>query len=116
MTKVEAFYEGDTFKCSIHGHAGYANIGEDIVCSSVSILSFSLLEYLAQAEDRGLVSNLSMYTDEEAGCIDITCNVNDEKTLEAIRFSMIGFEILDNNFNKYVNYSPIGRDSDKITY
>ncbi len=40
---IEAVYDGDALTLTVRGHAGYAPIGEDIVCAGVSTLVYTLI-------------------------------------------------------------------------
>ena len=46
MTKVTYFTTDDEISVTIDGHAGYAKVGSDIVCSAISMLGQTLLAYL----------------------------------------------------------------------
>ncbi len=45
MIKVTLFKTGDNFikKFTVEGHAGYAPLGSDIVCSAVSALAYTVI-------------------------------------------------------------------------
>ena len=51
-----------TVEVSVKGHADYSP-GNDIVCAGISTLSYTLLNYIRQAEKEHLVSDYS-YTEE----------------------------------------------------
>ncbi|WDV44677.1 ribosomal-processing cysteine protease Prp [Clostridiaceae bacterium M8S5] len=50
MIKIEVFLNslGDIRKYKASGHAGYDEIGKDIVCASISILSYTALNSLIE--------------------------------------------------------------------
>lgn len=52
MTKVTYYEENDEISIKIKGHAGYAAIGSDIVCSAISTLGQTLLAYLNVDNDK----------------------------------------------------------------
>lgn len=62
MTTVRIRISKLTVEVSVKGHADY-NPGNDIVCAGISTLSYTLLNYLRQAEKEHLVSDYS-YTEE----------------------------------------------------
>ena len=47
MTDVSFVKYRDTYIFQCSGHTGYAAAGEDILCSAVSVLCYTLREYLA---------------------------------------------------------------------
>ena len=46
MTKVTYYEDNNEISLKIKGHAGYAEMGSDIVCSAISTLGQTLLAYL----------------------------------------------------------------------
>lgn len=59
MTRVDIGRDGNWCDIRIRGHAGYATDGEDIVCAAVSVLGFTLMQCLRDAEDAGIIRGLS---------------------------------------------------------
>lgn len=49
MIRVNYFRNGNSYKLSVKGHAGYAMHGNDIVCAGVSSIAYALLGYLHHA-------------------------------------------------------------------
>lgn len=43
----------DRLRMEANGHAGFAPIGQDIVCAGISALSFAAAEYLGQMREQG---------------------------------------------------------------
>ena len=112
MTEIEALYEENEFYLTIKGHADYAEYGKDIVCSSVSILAFSLQKYLADHEDE--LERLCI--DGDDGVMVFSCKIDDyhEHDLrQGIMAIVGGFEILSKNYEKNVHFSPKGNIFDK---
>jgi len=108
MTKIEWDLKNGFFELSIVGHAGYGEYGKDIVCSAVSILSFSLYEYLERSQKEGQVKRLTF--DGADGMMFITAKLEDEKILEGIKSILIGFEEISKNYKKNVHFSPKGKE------
>lgn len=77
---------------TLEGHAGYAEIGKDIVCSAVSILIYTLLQY---ADDKGIKCRYTL--DNGSAEIHITDSCRD--------FMITGFRLLE---EAYPNYIAIG--------
>ena len=105
MTEIEALFDSNEFYLTIKGHADYAEYGKDIVCSSVSILAFSLQKYLADHEDDG-----------DDGVMVFSCKIDDyhEHDLrQGIMAIVGGFEILSKNYEKNIHFSPKGNIFDK---
>lgn len=108
MTTIDFSICDNYVEISVIGHSGYGVSGNDIVCSAVSILTFSLYSYLTSASDRKYVDQLEVKMDEA----DITLKffVIDNSVYEAVMQTLLGFELLEENYGKYVHYSPKGRE------
>ena len=52
MVKITHFInvEDMTIRLEVNGHAGYAEVGKDIVCSAVSILTYTLAHIFTEME------------------------------------------------------------------
>ncbi len=48
---IEIKYNAEALEVEIKGHAGYADMGKDIVCSAVSCLFYTLAETLEKSSD-----------------------------------------------------------------
>lgn len=66
MITVEKYYNGCDELCGFHmnGHAGFADAGEDIVCSAVSALVFNAINSMESFTDDHIV-----YTAKEDGAV-----------------------------------------------
>lgn len=60
MTTVCFSRKGNVYEFFVRGHAGYAQPGrEDIVCAAVSVLGYTLLQALREAEKAGVIRCLT---------------------------------------------------------
>lgn len=85
---------------SVTGHAGYAEIGKDIVCSAISVLSYSLLKYLHEAENENRVGILEETIEE--GNVTVVIEINDPTVMEGIKAVTGGYELLSDNYPDYI--------------
>lgn len=106
MTKITSRLLEDSFEIDVIGHANYDEYGKDIVCSAVSILTFSLHKYLLDALDKGRLTTYR-YTFED-GAIRLNCGFKDSTVKEGIKSILGGYEILAENYEKNASYSPKG--------
>lgn len=85
----------------VKGHAGYGKKGEDIVCSAVSILTYTILAYLMQRKEikvqdaviKDGYAYLKWRPPQDESCnavIDALC---------------VGYEILQQNYPDHVQYA-----------
>lgn len=77
-----------SFSIVAKGHADYAPIGADIVCSAFSILIYSLLDYIESW-------NIKFYKKEIAsGNIEIIFDAKSDVALNAFYFAFCGMKLL----------------------
>ncbi len=108
MIKVKIFKneEGHIVKYNISGHANYKPYGEDIVCSAVSVLSYTALNALIELS--GLNENEIIYTiDESSGNLEVTLpKVIEKRILEKTEIVLktleIGIKSVIESYPKYV--------------
>ncbi|MEL7649716.1 MAG: ribosomal-processing cysteine protease Prp [Sedimentibacter sp.] len=85
----------------IEGHSGYAEEGSDIVCASVSILSYTALNAMNLVA--GIEPEFITYeTDEETGFMNMRTLKNNEKTDVIYRSFMVGIELLLEDYSDYI--------------
>lgn len=109
MIKVEIFKEKSNLirRYSICGHANYRSSGEDIICSAVSILGYTVLRSLVEV--CGIVENKITYKiDEEIGLLDVTIpsDLNEdiiEKTQIVFNTFEVGIKSLVESYPKYIS-------------
>ncbi len=58
MTTVEYTEEGGVLRLRADGHAAWAENGPDLVCAAASMLAYTLLQCLRDAEGRGWLEEL----------------------------------------------------------
>ena len=85
----------------VEGHSGYAEEGMDIVCASVSILSYTALNSInlvAGIEP----SYISYDVDEDTGLMSLRTLKNNDKTDVIYRSFMVGIELLLEDYSDYI--------------
>lgn len=88
----------------VEGHAGYAESGKDIICSSASILAYTLASFLDGYPSVDKKVRIS------AGDTLIECVCADKKTYAKVKDAydqtMRGYELLAYNYPQYVRLTP----------
>ena len=107
-----AFTEkGNRLSLQIQGHAGYAEEGKDIVCSSATILAYTVAQFVLEAEKRGdLASPAEIRLD--SGDTVITCDPSEDAfpmIKDVYSFAQMGYAILAYNYPKYVQLNEFGK-------
>lgn len=69
MTRIKYEKDGMTHNLCIDGHAGYGEVGSDIVCAGVSALSFALAQTLINFETH---KNIQSHVTLEEGSAKMT--------------------------------------------
>lgn len=97
MIKVTYEQREDIYRLSVKGHALYAPIGSDIVCSGVSSIAYGLAGFLE--------NNISHLQDKSIkiseGDFEVFC-VGDEKIEAGFEFALVSFLQIENRYPKYV--------------
>lgn len=101
---VIVVFDPKTLTLTVNGHAGAAEKGEDIVCSAVSILAYTLA--YAVKESRDMLEEEPIIEVNEG---DVTISCKPKKvflaTLQRTYWTVLcGFELLVSNYNKNVTF------------
>ena len=79
----------------VEGHAGYAEVGQDIVCASASILAYTFASIVESLCEDATISLKS-------GDTIIECE-SKPKTRNAFYYTKVGYELLEHNYPQYVS-------------
>lgn len=110
---IEIKFKPKELEISVTGHAGAAEKGQDIVCSAVSILFYTLAQAVTDSVD--------MLTEEpvidiEDGSGFVSCKPK-EVFLAAIQRTywtvLTGFELLAQEYKDYVNFTVEGQEGEQ---
>lgn len=94
MIKVTFTESWDKLSLRLEGHAGYAEYGQDIVCSSASILAYTLASIVDSLDEEATI-RLS------GGDSIIEC-ISDPSTRNAFNYTKVGYALLAQNYPQYV--------------
>ncbi|HAQ40238.1 MAG TPA: hypothetical protein DCM73_04955 [Clostridiales bacterium] len=102
MIKITIYRtKGEISGFIVEGHSDYAEEGMDIVCASVSILSYTVLNSInlvAGIEPE----NINYDVDEDTGLMSLRTLVNNDKTDVIYRSFMVGIELLLEDYSDYI--------------
>jgi len=102
--KTNDLYDGFV----VSGHSDYDEIGTDIVCAAVSILSYTALN--SMSEVAGIQETDIIYdVNEDTGFLKIKTKKNNEKTDVIYRNFLVGIKLLLEDYNNYItlNYEEV---------
>ena len=92
----------------VKGHSEYGEFGTDIVCASVSILSYTALNSMNLVADIS-PEDISYDVEEETGFLKINTKKNNDKTDVIYRNFLVGIKLLLEDYNNYItlNYEEV---------
>ena len=111
MIKVNFSKKGDRLTCEVTGHAGFDDIGKDLVCASASMLAYTLAQAVM---DMGKVGYLSEppYINIDKGEGKIVCRANGEDNFSIALHTFLvietGYKLLAHNYPQYIKLSMFG--------
>ena len=104
MVKVTFEEKENKLTLKVGGHAGQANIGNDIVCASCSILAYTVAQYVKTAEAEGDLKTAPIIKLESGDAL-IFCEPKEEAysaLMSMYMFAEVGYNLLSHNFPQYV--------------
>ena len=114
MVKITFEEKDNKLTLKIEGHAGQADIGYDIVCSSCSILAYTVAQLVTNAKGmKELKSHPEIKLEVGEGII--SCEPTEE-AYDAIKsaylFAEVGYNLLAHNYPQFVELKPFGQPSE----
>ncbi|NMA86882.1 MAG: ribosomal-processing cysteine protease Prp [Tissierellia bacterium] len=108
MTNVEIFKDnmGNIVRYRVSGHTGFADEGEDIVCSAISILAQTTLVALVEIVDIQ-EKELNFHIDEKKGILDVKLpksidGTTKEKAQILLRTFELGIKMIIESYSGYI--------------
>lgn len=105
---IEITFKPENLAISVTGHAGAAEKGKDIVCSAVSILSYTLAQTLADSAD---ALEEAPVIEMEDGNGFVSCKPKEGYSgaiQQTYRTILTGFELVAQEYKDYVSFAVIG--------
>ena len=100
MTTINVSKSRKQYLIVLKGHAGFDMSGNDVVCHGISMLGFTLLQALLDAEETGLLRNLSQRIDDAE--IEASFEpVNRGKVDVILDTILCGFRLLQTRYPDY---------------
>ena len=96
----------------LDGHAGQADIGRDIVCSSCSILAYTVAQFVKETQDKGLLEEFATIK-LESGDTVISCKPVDDMLIDMQNiylFAEKGYHLLAHNYPQFVELKTFGAE------
>ena len=105
---INITFDPKTFTLDITGHAEHGKKGEDIVCSAISTLFYTLAQSLY--ESKHMMSEDIAFSDEDGnGHLSCKPKAEYEANVSLIYWTILtGFELVEKNYKKNVNLLVVG--------
>lgn len=104
MVRVTFEKQGDKISLKLDGHAGQAATGQDIVCSSCSILAYTVAQIIKSEGENGSLKEKPIII-LERGRAYISCRPKIhmyEELLHTYYVAEVGYTLLAHNYPEYV--------------
>lgn len=105
---INITFNPKTYTLDITGHAEHGKKGEDIVCSAISTLFYTLGEALY--ESREMLAEDFVFSDEDGnGHLSCKPKADFEGNIARTYWTiLLGFDLVAKNYKKYVNLRVVG--------
>jgi uncharacterized protein YsxB (DUF464 family) len=112
MLKAVFTEKDGVISLKIDGHAGYAEIGYDIICSSCSILAYTLAQIVGMAfANKKLMDKPLVQLESGKGIISCKPKTSGYFHIrESFKFAEVGFILLAHDYPQYVDITMFGMD------
>ena len=100
MTHI--YYDAEGLELEVNGHANAGQMGEDIVCAAISILTQTLLQNLKIAQEREKFRMDYEYGTPGEFRVKVHTWVNFYELQDMFSFVMVGLTMLENNYPEYI--------------
>ena len=105
---IEIKFNPNEFTIDVSGHAEHGNKGEDIVCSAISTLFYTLAESLLQSKHM-VEGEVDIITEDGNGYISCKPKEEYETNVSLLFWTILnGFELVAKNYEKNVNLLVVG--------
>ena len=106
MIKIE--FNPKTYELNINGHAEHGKKGEDIVCSAISILFYTLAESIDNCRDM-LTEDMVFSNKDGNGTLSCIPKAEYEANISLIYWTILnGFQLVADNYKKNVSLVVLG--------
>ena len=100
-------FNPNTFTLDITGHAEHGKKGEDIVCSAISTLFYTLSQSLYEGSE--MLEDISFSDEDGNGHLSCKPKAEYEANVSLIYWTILnGFQIVAENYKKFVKLKVVG--------
>ena len=104
---INITFDPNTYTLDITGHAEHGKKGEDIVCSAISTLFYTLAESLYQSKDM-LTEDFEFTDDDGNGHLSCKPKPEYEQNISLIYWTILnGFQIVADNYKENIKFEVL---------
>ena len=104
---IEIKFKPENMMVKVTGHAGQAEKGQDIVCSAVSILFYTLAKAVTDSRE-ALEEDPVIITNDGDGMVSCKPKKEYEATIQRIYWTILtGLDLLVQEYKDYVSFTVI---------
>ena len=105
---INITFNPNTFTVDITGHAEHGKKGEDIVCSAISALFYTLAQSLYESKEM-MAEDIVFSDDDGNGHLSCKPNAEYEANVSLIYWTILtGFDLVAKNYEKNVTLLVVG--------
>ena len=105
---INITFNPETFTLDVTGHAEHGKKGEDIVCSAISTLFYTLAESLYNSKTM-LAEDIDFSDEDGNGHLSCKPKAEYEANVSLIYWTILnGFQLVAENYKKNVNLKVVG--------
>ena len=105
---INITFNPNTFTVDITGHAEHGKKGEDIVCSAISILFYTLAQSLYESKEM-MAEDIVYSNDDGNGHLSCKPKAEYEANVSLIYWTILtGFDLVAKNYEKNVTLHVVG--------
>ena len=111
MVTISLTKTDTTLTLKVEGHAGQAEKGQDIICASVSMLVYTVAQYVKWMYEQHQLKRMPLIELEE-GNSQVVARPKGEymgKCLHAFFVASMGFNLLARNYPEYVTFNGLNK-------
>jgi uncharacterized protein YsxB (DUF464 family) len=106
---IHVTYDKHHNRVAVHGHAGSAPIGHDLVCAAVSALALTLAGNVSYMQAQDAVYEVVIKLDEGNAEIQCTPHRRYKNSVAQIYCAIcVGFELLATKYPENISYDVLG--------
>lgn len=118
MIHVQFERTRNSITMTLHGHAGLAAVGQDIVCAAASILAYTVAQNACMLNDQRRLRKKPTIRMDKGDIVVVCkpCKRSYAETLHVYTVAQAGYSLLEESYPKYVKLTQFDRGRKPLSY